>query len=232
MAKATLKKTVDVNNEWLWMQNMNDKDRWSTTRIPDGDLHAPYIKRMSKNSNGTWSFYVYRNQKCIGAIIDKSTEKGLELAKAKAKHGKPDPKIAADYKKLTEYVDGKTRDAELFKALSEVNQRTVADVFPWAMPTSRAMEAKGVKHVPTKRTDLQGGREKAAAKSGKFNMDATIKRVKKEPNPKKAGSVQHARWEVVFAMDGKTVREFFAKGGDKYGIEGALEAGWVTLVEA
>lgn len=231
MAKSATKSSRSTD-EWSWLQSTNDKDRWSTTRIPDGDIHAPYIKRMSKNSNGTWSFYVYRNQKCIGAIVEKISDKGLELAKAKAKSGKPDPKIAADYDKLKAYVDGKTRDAALFKELSEVNQRTCADVFPWAMPTSRAMEAKGVKHVATTRTDLQGTREKQAAKSGKFNMDATIKRVKKEPNPKKAGSIQFARWEVVFAHDGKTVREFFAKGGDKYGIEGALEAGWVTLVEA
>jgi len=230
MAKAAMKSNK-VELEWLWMQNMNDKDRWSTTRIPDGDLHAPYIKRMSKNSNGTWSFYVYRNQKCIGAVIDKSTEKGLELAKARAKIGKPDPASAKAEAAFQDFVKNKQRDPDAFKLLTEGQRIAVADSYPWALPSARKMEEKGIKHVKTVRTDQIGTREKQAAKSGKFNMDATIKRVKKDANPKKAGSVQHARWEVVFAMDGKTVREFFAKGGDKYGIEGAVEAGWVTLVE-
>jgi hypothetical protein len=229
VAKAALK-TAPRELTWEWLQSSNDKERWSTIRIPDGDIHAPFIKRMSKNSDGTWTFYVYRNQKCLGCTKDKVGEKALEAAKALAKAGKPNDAAAKDNRAMLAYVDSKTRDAAEFKKLSDVSQRTIADVYPYALPSNRALDVAKVKHVPTKRTDLMGKHEKAAAKSGKWNMDQTIKRLK-DGNPKKEGSIQRMRWEIVFAHDGKTVKEFFAKGGDKYGIEGALEAGYIKLVD-
>jgi hypothetical protein len=230
VAKAALKTTkVRNDDQWQWMQAINDKERWSVIRIPDGDIHAPYIKRMSKESDGTWTFYVYRNQKCLGCTKDKISDKALEAAKVLARSGKPNDRAAKDYKEMLAYVDSKTRDAEEFKKLSKVSQITVANVYPYAMPSNRAMEEKGVKHVATKRTDLMGKHEKAAAKSGKWNLDQKIQRIK-DGNPKKEGSVQRMRWELVFGHDGKTLREFFAKGGDKYGLEGTLEFGYIKLV--
>jgi hypothetical protein len=233
MAKAalkTVKASATDDTTWQWMQGTTDKERWSTVRIPDGDIHAPFIKRMSKETDGTWTFYVYRNQKCIGCTKDKSTDKGLEAAKKLARSGKMSDAAAKDNAAMLAYVDGKTRDAAEFAKLSKVSQATIANVYPYAMPSNRALEAKGVKHVATTRTDLMGKHEKAAVKSGKWNMDAIIKIVKKG-NPKKEGSRQRMRWEICIAHEGKTVRECFAKGGDKYGIEGMLEAGYMQLVD-
>lgn len=229
MAKAA-KRELEDKDIWTWMQSMSDKDKWSTMRIPPDELHAPYIKRMSKNSDGSWTFYVYRNGKCIGCTKHAISDKGLELAKKMAHHGKPDPKVQADYKKLMVYIDEKDFTAEKFKALSEVNQRTVADVYPWGMPSNRKLEVAGVKKPLTNRTDLMNKHEKSAVKSGKFSMDAVIK-ITKKGNPKKEGSRQFMRWEICIANNGKTVREMFAAGGDKYGIEGMLEAGYMELVE-
>lgn len=229
VAKAATK-TAPRRDEWTWMQSTNDKDRWSTTQIPGEDIHAPYIKRMSKNSDNSWTFYVYRNQRCLGATRHMDTAKGLKLAQDMARVGKPDPKVAADYKLLMAYVEAKEFTAEKFKALSEVNQKTVANVYPWAMPSNRKLDLAGVKKPASVRTDLMSGREKTAIKSGKYNLDATIKRIK-DGNPKKEGSGQHARWVTVFAFDGKTVREFLNGGGDKYGIDQTLHFEYIKLVE-
>lgn len=229
MAKAA-KAQLQDKDIWTWMQSMSDKDKWSTMRIPPGDVHAPLIKRMSKNSDGSWTFYVYRNHKCIGCTRHVISDTGLKMAQQMAFVGKPDAKVAADYKKLGEYVDGKDFTAEKYKALSPVNQRTVADVYPYAMPSNRKLEVAGVKKPLTTRTDLMNKHEKNAVKSGKYSMDAVIKIIKKG-NPKKEGSRQFMRWELCIANNGKTVREMFAAGGDKYGIEGMLEAGYMELVE-
>jgi hypothetical protein len=230
VAKAAMKKTA-IDDTWTWMASMNDKYRWSTIRIPDGELHAPYIKQMSKNDDGTYSFYIYRNGKAIGSVRDKDTKRGLALAQKHCQAGKVPgmDEAAKAMKVMNEYVANTPKDADAFKKLTELAQKVVANEFPWAMPGRRAQEEKGIKHIATKRTDLQTNREKAASRSTKWSMEATICRVNKAPNPKKAGSVQWQRWEVLLAMDGKTVAEFFAKGGDKYGLEGGLEHGWVEL---
>jgi hypothetical protein len=213
-----------VKDEWIWLQSMNDKERWSLTFIPPGEDRAPFIKRMSKNSDGSYTFYVYRNGKCLGAT------KTLEKAQALGKSGKVDTTAIEDNKAMLKYVDTGDRSAALFAKLSKVSQLTIANVYPWAMPRRLDMEAKGVKHVPTARTDLLSNREKAATRSNKWNMEQKIKRKDKTPNPKKQGSIQWQRWEIVHACDGKTVAEFFSKGGDKYGLEGALDHGWIELV--
>lgn len=225
MAKAVLKREP---REWMWLQSSNDKERWSLTHIPEGDVHAPFIKRMSKESDGTWTFYVYRNQKCIGCTKDKVSDKALEAAKKMARAGKRSDNAAEDYKQMLEYVDGKTRDAALFKALSKVSQATIANVYPWAMPSNSRLEAAGVKHVKTTRTDLMGKHERNAVRSGKWDLDSKIKLLKKG-NPKKEGSQQHMRWSIIIAHEGKTLRECMAKGGDKHGVQQMLDLGYLEL---
>lgn len=229
MAKAA-KTQLQDKDVWTWVQSTTDKDRWSTIRIPGGDVCAPRIKRMSKNSDGSYTFYVYRNMKCIGCTRHVVSDTGLKLAQQMAFVGKPDPKVAADHKKLMEYVDAKTFTAEEYKALSPVNQRTIVDVYPWAMPSSRKLEAVGVKKPLTTRTDLMNKHEKNAVRSGRYNMDAVIK-ITKKGNPKREGTGQHMRWAIAIAHDGKTVREMFAAGGDKFGIQQMTEAGYMELVE-
>lgn len=230
MAKAA-KATLKDDDIWTWMQGMDDKDKWSTVRIPPGDVHAPLIKRMSKNSDGSWTFYVYRNGKCLGATRNAISDKGLDEAKKLARSGKPNPKVAAEEKVLRAYIDDRHGwSAENFKKLSTELQKVVADSYPWAVPSGRKLEEAGVKKPLTQRTDLMNKHEKAAVKSGKYSMDAIIK-ITKKGNPKKEGSRQHMRWAICIGHNGKTVREMFAAGGDKYGIEGMLEAGYMELVE-
>lgn len=216
--------------EWVFVPSATKKEHWSMTFIPTDDIHAPYVKRMSKNSDGTYSYYVFRNQKCIGAIRGKDEKKALADCAERAKLGKVPQKVLDDDKAFMDYVNAGTRDAAAFAKLTKPLQAAVLATYPWAMPKKSEMEAKGIKVKPTvERTDLMGKHEKAAAKAGKYDLDHKIKRVK-DGNAKKPGSKQHQRWETVFAFNGRTVRECLNGGGDKYGIEGTLEAGYIKLV--
>lgn len=225
--KVTTRKS---EREWAFVPSASKKEHWSMTFIPDGDIHAPYVKRMSKNSDGTWTFYVFRNEKCIGAIRNKDIAAALVECSQRAELGKIPQKVLDDDKAFMNYINSGERSAEQFKKLSKGMQAAVLATYPWAMPKKSEMEAKGITVKPTvERTDLMGKHEKAAAKAGKYELDHKIKRVK-EGNAKKPGSKQHQRWETVFAFAGKTVRECLNGGGDKYGIEGTLEAGYIKLV--
>lgn len=223
MAKAVKSARGD---KWIWMQSMVDKDKWSIMHIPDGELHAPYVKKsMSKNPDGSHSWYVYRNGRALGA------PKTLEAAQKMCEGGKPDEAAAADARQMSKYIEDTPRDAEAFKKLSKLSQQTIADVYPWAMPSNRKLDEAGVKaKVLTKRTDLMNKHEKNATRSGKYNMDAVIK-ITKKGNPKREGTGQHMRWAIAIAHNGKTVREMFAAGGDKFGIQQMTEAGYMELVE-
>jgi hypothetical protein len=91
------------------------------------------------------------------------------------------------------------------------------------MPKKRDMEAKGVKAPKvTERSNMLSTKEKAVARGGKFDLEATIVFVKKGPNPRKAGSQQWTRWEILMGHDGKTVKEYLSKGGDSHGIQQGL----------
>lgn len=229
MAKAALK-TAPKRDEWMWMVSVNDKHRWSTTQIPNGDIHAPIVKQLSTNSDGSYSFVVYRDMKLLGSVRHKSQIAGLKEAQDLARSGKRIARADADNKAMLAYVDGKTRDAKEYAKLSKEAQQCIADVYPWALPSNRALDVAKVAAPKTTRTDLMGKREKAAARSGKYNLDATIKRIK-DGNPKKPGTGQHQRWVTIFAFDGKTVREYLNGGGDKYGIDQTLEFGYCKLIE-
>lgn len=230
MAKAALKGKNKDDRQWMWMQSMSDKDKWSITHIPSGELHAPYIKRMSKNSDGSWTFYVYRDGKCLGSTRHALSDKGLELAKKMCESGKADPKVAAQEKALRDYIDDREGwTAERYKALSETNQRVVVDMYPYAVPSNRKLEAAGVKKPLTQRTDLMNKHERNNHKSGKYPMDAIIK-ITKKGNPKREGTGQFMRWTIAIAHDGKTVREMFNAGGDKFAIDQMTKAGYMELV--
>lgn len=223
VAKAAMKKATSEDT-WVWMVSMNDKYKWSTIRIPDGELHAPYIKQMSKNDDGSYSFYIYRNGKAIGSVRDKDVKRGLAEAQKHCRAGKVPgfDEAAKAMKAMNEYVANTPKDADAFKRLTEIAQKVVANEFPWAMPGKREQEAKGIKPIAVKRTDLLTNREKAVARGGKFDINAVIVFVKKGPNPRKQGSQQWTRWEILMGHDGKTVGEYLSKGGDSHGIQQGL----------
>jgi hypothetical protein len=249
---ATAKASPKDDGTWTWMQGANDKDKWSTVRIPAGDSRAPMIKLMSKNTDGTYSFYVFRNGKCIGAPRDKIKEKAFEAAKKLARHGKPDAKMIEDNKQMLAYIDSKSRDANEFKQLSEMSQVTIANVYPYAMPGRHEQIAKGIKvkaiinggeALPTTTTPKPLKAPKvpkepkaprpagagAVPRGAKLDMSQVLRRLKKGDNPKKPGTGQHARWEKLFEFEGKSLTEYFKGGGDIHGIKQAVDMGWFAL---
>lgn len=221
--KATTKPTVIKGRPWLWMQSTTDKDRWGIDHIPAGESHAPYIKRMSQNSDGSYSFYVYRNSKCIGAPKD------FDKAIAMAESGKPNEQAQRDMAAVRRYVQDFPRNAEEFKKLSTYGQTVVANESPWTMPGRRELETKGVKvkaHVI--RNDLKSGGEKKAEALA-LPMDSKIERLR-DGNPKKEGSDAWGRWEVLFAhCEGQTVGEFIKNHGNPTTLKNAVTKGWVKV---
>jgi hypothetical protein len=219
VAKAALKVLKDRAREWIWLQSMTDKDKWSLDHVPDGESHAPRIKLMSENSDRSKTFYVYRDMKPIGA------RKNLEDAKKLARAGKPDPEVQKDHRAMLDYVDKGDRDVALFKKLSATSQKAIADIYPWALPRKTDMDAKGVR-VKTTRTDLKNKSEVRAEKLA-LPMESKIKVLK--PNPKKEGSAPFARWTLLYQHDGKTVEDFIKQGGNPTTLANAVKAKCVQV---
>lgn len=229
MAKAALKKEKFVQ-EWVWVQSSVDKDKWALIFIPDGDIHAPYIKRMSKNSDGSYSYYVYRNQKCVGAIRGKDEDKCLKDCRDRAKLGKIPDNIVASDKKIQAYVNDRGRDVNVFKTFTEDERATIANVYPWAVPKKSDLEAKKIK-VKTTRSDLQTkGEKKADAVAAELPMESKITR-ERDGNPKKEGTDPWKRWAFMFsyADNGKTVGEFVTAGGNPTTLKNGVKMGWVKV---
>lgn len=231
MAKAaTARKRGD--DAWQWMQSMTDKDKWSTMRIPSGDYHAPRIHRMSKNTDGSFTFVVYRNGQYIGATRG-NTEDAFEDAKQLAREGKMREDTLRKMDRVRKYLDdagNKPGNADLFKKFSKAEQQLIAETYPWAMPRKSEMAAKGVK-VETTRTDLQTkGEQKAAKLADTLPMDAKIQRLK-DGNPKKEGTAPYPRWTLMFsyADNGKTVGEFIKGGGNPTTLKNAIIQKWVKV---
>lgn len=229
MAKAALK-DKKWTQEWIWVQSTVDRDKWSLTFIPDGDIHAPYIKRMSKNSDGSYSYYVYRNQKCIGSIRGKDEKQCLADCRKRAMEGKIPQSVLDSDKKIQEYVNSKTRDIDVFKKFTEDERATIANVYPWAVPKKSELEAKKIK-VKVTREDLQTkGEKKATALAAELPMDSKIVR-ERDGNPKKEGTDPWKRWAFMFsyADNGKTVGEYVTAGGNPTTLKNGVKMGWVKV---
>lgn len=228
MAKAAALKKDD--RPWIWMQSMTDKDKWALDHIPDGDIHAPYIKRMSKNSDGTYSYYVYRNQKCIGAIRGKDQEKCLVDCRTRAKLGQMPKELVESDKRVQEYVNSKTRDIDVFKKFTEDERATIANVYPWAVPKKSELDAKKIKVKVTRDDLLTKGEKKATALADELPMDSKIVR-ERDGNPKKEGTPPWKRWQFMFsyADGGKTVGEYVKAGGNPTTLRNGITMGWVKV---
>lgn len=230
MAKASLKKEK-WTQDWMWVQSTVDKDKWALTFIPDGDIHAPYIKRMSKNSDGSYSYYVYRNQKCIGAIRGKDEAKCLKECLQRAKEGKVPAEAVKAHERIMEYVNNKSRDIEQFKKFTEDDRVWIANVYPWCVPKKSDMDAKKVKAPKTTRGDLQSkGEKKAEQMAAELPMESKIVR-ERDGNPKKENTDPWKRWQFMFsyADNGKTVGEYVKEGGNPTTLKNGVKMGWVKV---
>jgi hypothetical protein len=205
---------------WMWAQTA--KDRWVCTVIPKGETHAPTIRELSLNSDGTRSYAVMRNGRALGA------PRSLELAKQRAFEGVIPQRLLDSEKRLQKYLNEGNRSADEFKKLTKEEQGAVANVYPWAMPRKSELDAKGVKVKGTVvRDDLLSTNEKKAVKAA-LPMDSKIERIR-DGNPKKEGTDAWGRWEIMFSHDGQTVASYIKNHGNPTTLINACAKGWVKV---
>lgn len=223
VAKALSRKS-DSDTAWIWVQSMTDRDKWMTARIPNGDSMAASIKRSSKNSDGSYTYFVSRS----GSYIDCSND--FEEAKKIARSGKMRPERRLANEKIRAYLkhatENKGGDMEMFKALSKEGQAAILVSYPHLAPRTSALkaDAKTGAVVNKARRDLQSQSDKRTADL----PDGKIVRLI-DKNPKRAGTDAHVRWEVMFGYVGKTVAEYVGDKGNPTTLKNAIKAGYVKV---
>jgi hypothetical protein len=207
-------------NDWLWVQVPSDKDKWMTSHIPDGEVMAVQIKQSSRNSDGSHTFFVYRNARYIDCSND------LNEAKRIAYKGVMRTDRLLGIQKVRDYIKNTPGDPVAFKKLDENQRQSITDVYPHLVPRKSELAKAGVKPpVNSARKDLMSKNERAAEG---LPMAAVIK-VVKDTNPKKEGSDAHVRWALLFQHGGKTVGDFIAGHGNPTTLKNAVKAGYVKV---
>lgn len=215
------KPRVIKGRPWIWMQSLSDKDLWTLDHIPAGEVHAPRIKRSSKNDDGTYTYGVTRNGKAIGAPRD------FEKAKRMAESGEPDQAALKEMAKVRRYREEHSGDVEEFKKLSAYGQAVVTLETPWHLPNRSAMRGVKTKTKVMRRDQMTATEKKAETLA--LPMDSKIERLR-DGNPKKQGSSAWGRWEVLFAhCDGQTVGEYIKNHGNPTTLQNAVAKGWVRV---
>jgi hypothetical protein len=217
---ASTKKTKDDEYEWVWLNTVKtDKDAWILTHIPEGEICAPRIKRSSKNSDGSYTFFVYRNGKYIDC------ENDLEKAKVIAKKGRMRPEREVQNKIMRTFLNETPRDPVAFAKLRDYQQQIIVDGYPWAVPRKSEVEKVTGKKMTTTKNGNQMTKQERRAQD--LPMDSVIKRLKPK-NPKRENTDAWTRWELLFQHDGKTVGEFIKSHGNPTTLRNAVKAGYVS----
>jgi hypothetical protein len=213
----------DVANHmnWMWMQSTVDKDKWATVQIPPGECMCPYIKRSSRNQDGSHTFFVYRDGKYIDCTND------LEDAKKIAKRGKMRPERLLGIKAVRDYMNNTPNDKEAFLKLGRLHQQAILETFPNLAPRLSSL----------KKEAENGGEKvdvamvaKAVSKGNRrvTNMpEGTIKLIRKR-NFRSESDIS-MQWEILYSYVGKTVADFIAGRGNPAILKSAILAGCVVV---
>jgi len=208
---------------WKWRVHSTDKDLWISDTKPQGEKTNATIKRLSKNSDGSYTFMVYRNQRYIDCTND------LEEAKVVAFRGVMRPERILAIEVIRKYIKETPKDAVQYAKLSKIQQQTIVDSYPWLVPSKSALEGrKGVKvtALDSVRTDLKSRHEQ---KAEGLPLESKIKLVNGGKNPKKEGSSAWGRWQLLFQHEGKTVRDFIAAHGNPTTLRNAVKSKHVAV---
>lgn len=201
---------------WKWRVHSTDKNLWLTDK-PDVS-----VKRLSKNTDGSYTFCVYRDKRYIDCTND------LEEAKVVAEKGVMRPERILAIEQVRRYVKETPKNADAYAKLTKIQQQSIVDAYPWLVPSKSALEGKkGVKvtSVNSVRTDLKSKHEK---KAEGLPMEAKIK-ILKEKIPKKEGSDAWSRWQLLYQHAGKTVGEFIAAHGNPTTLRNAVKMAAVQV---
>jgi hypothetical protein len=116
------------------LPHQTDKQRWGLDHIPAGDAHAPYIKQLSDDSDGSHCFYVYRDCKAIGSVKGRDLEETLGKAQQMAQLGKGNVAAEQAIEAMRTYVRETPRDAKAYQALPDYAKKVLAVEQQWMLP--------------------------------------------------------------------------------------------------
>ena len=241
-APAKKKDNAKSASSLVWTETKKS-EQWVTTSIPEGELCTPRITRSSKNEDGSYSFFCYRNAKAI------AVRGSLEEAKLACENP---PEKGED--SVLAYVTEHAGEIPPFLLLTPEERAAVRKVYPHAAPsrtkTLAALERgdRGPEDPGTAKLRAELAAQ-ASGKAGRAARDAAgavpkpkkealaqaqgkLVRTAKEGNPKKAGTGAHKRWEALFAACGGTVKEYSDAGHNMETLANAVAKGYVKIEES
>lgn len=128
--KGAASKNVD-RGVWQWIEKEKGKI-WETPLIPEGDVCIASVKRsFSKELDGTFKFYAYRNGRILGRRDTEPEAKKLCIS------GKADPRDDA----VMFYVRNHSQDIPMFLRLSEKERQQVREHYRYDAPAQSRIVA-------------------------------------------------------------------------------------------
>lgn len=230
--------------EFDWHERIRGQE-WLATK-PEKDTCPPRIRCSSKNTDGTYIYFCYRNGEYIGF------GKSLEDAQRFCEKGEKDKSRDVTIAKIKHYVDKTPGEIPPWLLFTQEERNAVRAVTPWAAPSATKVRLSlerprdpGVKEDPgTKRLREELAKEAAvragkevAARPKRTDLQGTLADGKlvrlRDENPKAPGSAAHKRWEALFAAcaKGLTVRQFEEAGGNPETLRNAIAKGYVRAQE-
>lgn len=218
-----------------------------TSNVPAGEKVPARIKISSRNSDGSYSYFCYRNAEAVAVRHElKDAMRACEIGK----QSKLSDSVLA-------YVTDHPLEIPPFLALSEGERRAVREQYGYAAPAASrvaAAQERGVRRDAGDDSDpgtralraqlaregsgAQGraarAAEGAAPRPKKTALEAAEGRLvrAKDGNPKKPGTGAHKRWETLFAACGGTVAAYRDAGGNMETLANAVAKGHVRIEEA
>lgn len=206
----------------VWVSSKDMKDTW-TSVVKDEKVPA----RIRKLDERTWA--TYRNGEYLGS---EATRNNAEMRAAINKRS-DENRVMRLWEKL--HPD----ELPPYLMMTDEERKLYRERNPPARITRAPSGAKVVEDPATRKlrealaqegSGGRAGRAKVAKAGGKAAAAPEgIIRVLKADNPKKAGSDAHARWALLFTMNGKTVKEYAEAKGNLTTLENAVKKGNVKV---
>lgn len=235
--------------KFKWIDGEKKGTEWLSDATPKGEIAPARIRISGRNSDGSYSYFCYRNARAVAVVRDpKDPKRGLEKAKDACERG-PNPKLSDN---VLEYVEQHPLDVPFWLRLTEGERRAVRTQYPYAAP-SRSAEARGLGRRgrdsaadasdPGTRALLES---MARAEGVRPGQPATVRRAKKAAledrearlgpvpgmtNPGKPGSKRAAGYAIILdgAAKGRTVAEVLAAGANELRLAKCISKGYVEL---
>lgn len=214
---------------------------WLSTTVPKGEHSPARVRISSRNSDGSYSYFCYRNAEAVAVRRDlKDAMRACEIGRQ--------AKLSDE---VLKYVIDHPLEIPPFLRLTEGERRAVRGQYPHAAPAPSAVrraEERGVRQGAdpadpgTRRLLAELAARESAAPSGQRSTRAAKKDALADPlarlcpvqgiiNPAKPGTKRHAGYEILLncARSGSSVRDYLDAGGKDLRLAKAVRNGLVEL---